>query len=68
MADNLTARFKEELSKKGIVATDSQIESVLSNYRATSQMPTSIGGNLYNNISHSLLKSPTLPIMRIILP
>ena len=54
MPDNLTLRFKEELSKRGIVATDSQIESFLATQRAApSQPPINLGGSLYENTSPS---------------
>ena len=47
MPDNLTLKFKEELERKGIVATDAQIESFLRTQRQTpAQSPTNLGGNL----------------------
>ena len=55
MPDNLTLKFKEELERKGIVATDAQIESFLRTQRQTPiQAPTNLGGSLYNNVNPGL--------------
>ena len=55
MPDNLTLRFKEELERKGIVATDAQIETFLSAQRqAPAQPPVNLGGSLYNNVNPNL--------------
>ena len=55
MPDNLTLKFKEELEKRGIVATDAQIETFLSAQRqAPAQPPVNLGGSLYNNVNTGL--------------
>ena len=55
MPDNLTLKFKEELERKGIVATDAQIESFLKTQRqAPVQAPVNLGGNLYSNVNPNL--------------
>ena len=56
MPDNLTLKFKEELERKGIVATDAQIETFLKTQRQSpKQAPVNLGGSLYNN------ENPGLP-------
>ena len=55
MPDNLTLKFKEELERRGIVATDAQIESFLKTQRQTPvQAPVNLGGNLYSNVNPNL--------------
>ena len=55
MPDNLTLKFKEELERKGVVATDAQIESFLKTQIQTpKQAPVNLGGSLYSNVSPGL--------------
>ena len=53
-SDNLTLKFKEELEKRGIYATPSEIDSFIAAQRAApSQPPINLGGSLYENVSPS---------------
>ena len=55
MPDNLTLQFKEELKKRGIAATDSQVENFLKSKRQLPKQPAvNINGSLYENVNSGL--------------